>query len=99
MNVQTLINLLVDLADKHGNDVEVRIGDQIEDGPYSHDRVGGVWTNRPDNAGGIQYVVLCAEDTQWHDELVYGDDFIPAQHEMPLLWKPPAPFEKETVHD
>ena len=30
MNVQTLTNVLLALMDKHGKDVEVRIGDQIE---------------------------------------------------------------------
>lgn len=93
MNVQTLTNLLLGLMEEHGKDVEVRIGDQIEAGPYSHDRVGGCWTNRPDNAGGVQYVVLCAEDTQWHDEIELMEEFVPARDEMPLLWKPPAPYD------
>ena len=68
MNIQTLTNLLLGLMEKHGKDVEVRIGDQIEVGPYSHDRVGGVWTDRPDRGGAIQSVILCAEDTDWKDE-------------------------------
>lgn len=89
MNVQTLTNVLLALMDKHGKDVEVRIGDQIELGPYSHDRVGGVWTNQPDNAGGVHYVILCAEDTNWQDEFE-GD--IKSDDELPLVWKPPAPL-------
>jgi len=97
MNVQTLTNLLLELMEKHGKDVEVRIGDQIEAGPYSHDRVGGVWTNREDNAGGVHYVILCAEDSDWEDEIELGTAAMiggpsPGE-ELPLLWKPPAPYD------
>lgn len=90
MNVQTLVNLLLPLMEKHGKDLEIRIGDQIQAGPYSHDRVGSVWTNRPDNAGDVYYVILCAEDTNWKDE---SDDpeFPSDEDELPLLWTPPAP--------
>jgi len=89
LNIQTLTNILLELMDKHGKDVEVRIGDQIEAGPYYHDRVGGVWSNRPDNAGGVYYVILCAEDTDWKEE---ADNATPEEgDELPLLWKPPAP--------
>lgn len=90
MNVQTLTNLLLQLMDKHGKDVEVRIGDQIEAGPYSHDRVGSAWTNRPDNAGGVHYVILCAEDSNWRDECE-DPSYPEGYEELPLLWKPPAP--------
>ncbi len=92
MNVQTLTNLLLELMEKHGKDVEVRIGDQIEAGPYSHDRVGGVWTNREDHVGGVHYVILCADDSQWHDEIELTEEFVSDRDELPLLWKPPTPL-------
>ena len=86
MNVQTLVNLLLPIMEAHGKDVEIRIGDQIECGPYSHDKVGGVWTDRPDSGGVIQSVILCAEDSEWRDE---ADNGIPGEgDELPLLWKP-----------
>ena len=86
MNVQTLINLLVDLADKHGNDVEVRIGDYVEAGPYVHDRVGSVWTTAPDNGGVVREVILCADDTSWRDE--------PAPDSVLKLWAAPPTHEE-----
>lgn len=88
MKVQELIEVLGQLAP----DMEVRVGDQIELGPYSHDRVGGVWTSRPNNAGDIQYVILCAEDTNWQEEF---DGAITVEDELPLVWMPPAPNSAE----
>ena len=90
MNIQTLANILLELMDKHGRDVEVRIGDQVEAGPYYHDRVGGVWSSRPDDGGGVHYVIICAEDTQWIEE---AENCIPEEgDELPLLWMPPPPI-------
>lgn len=92
MTVQELIAVLGNLS----ADMEVRIGDQLDLGPYSHDRVGGVWTSRPNHAGDIQYVILCAEDTNWQDEFE-GD--IKSDDELPLVWMPPAPILGEMQGD
>ncbi len=81
MNVQDLTNLLLGIMEEHGKEVEIRIGDQIEAGPYSHDRVGGVWESKPD--GGDHCIILCAEDTNWRDVEV-------SSHALPVLWTPPG---------
>ena len=92
MTVQELIAVLGNLS----ADMEVRIGDQLDLGPYSHDRVGGVWTSRPNHAGDIQYVILCAEDANWQDEFE-GD--IKSDDELPMVWMPPAPILGEMQGD
>jgi hypothetical protein len=89
MNVRELIEVLGQLP----ADTEVRLGDQLEEGPYFHDRVGSIWTDRPNNAGDIRYVMICAEDTDWRAEtdsgkLMEGD-------ELPIIWTAPAPIPGE----
>lgn len=65
MTVADLIKLCVSLHP----DTEVRIGDQIEAGPYSNASVGGVWTSPPDRNGEVERVILCAnDDAPWLDE-------------------------------
>jgi hypothetical protein len=60
---------LMELLKTQPADAEVRIGDQIEGGPYSNAPVGGVWTSPPDRNGSIERVILCAnDDTRWLDE-------------------------------
>jgi len=82
MNIQDLTTLLLELMETHGKDTEIRIGDQAEAGPYFHDRVGGVWTSDT----GPGYVILCAEDTDWVDELKIDEK--PSDVELPVVWKP-----------
>jgi hypothetical protein len=71
VNVRELVALL----SKIDPDREVRIGDQIESGPYSHTSVGGVWRI---DAG----IVMCASpDDEWVSE---STDEAP-----PIVWTPP----------
>lgn len=87
MNVQELIVLL----SQYPTDTEVRIGDQIEAGPYLHQEIGGAWTDRPGSRGGVSCVILCANDTSnlWKDES--EDPQFPSEdEELPLIWKPPS---------
>lgn len=65
MNAQDLTNILLEAMDKHGKNVEIRIGDQIEAGPYSHDRVGLVCSHERSN--GTPVIIICAEDADWED--------------------------------
>ena len=81
MNISQLRNLIALLP----GDAEVRIGDQIEAGPYLHQEVGGVWRSL-DNGGGHRAVILCAGDSDlWKSEELQPPDV------LPLLWKPPPP--------
>lgn len=64
MKVATLITLLKALP----AEAEIRIGDQIEAGPYSNAEVGGIWLSAPVN-GSSERVILCAnDDAPWLDE-------------------------------
>jgi len=76
---------LIDLLGQYHPNREVRIGDHLGAGPYSHDRVGGVWAS-PNHGDGLQYVILCAEDTSWVDEN--------PQKILPLVWSPSPPLVK-----
>ena len=82
---------LIDLLGKYSPDTEIRIGDQIEAGPYLHQEVGGVWTDRPGSRGEVGCVILCANDDNnlWKDE---SEDpaFPNVEDELPLIWKPPS---------
>lgn len=65
----------------NGKDPEIRVGDQIESGPYLHASVGGVF----EGTGGD--IILCGnDDDQWKDESVSDSDDDP---ELPVLWQPP----------
>jgi hypothetical protein len=88
MNIQDLTNLLLGLMDQHGKEVEVRIGDQIEAGPYFHASVGGVWTDRTGSGGEVTKVILCAnDDDPWTSEC--DEPVFPVSgEELPLIWKP-----------
>lgn len=81
MKVRDLHKLVVDLVAKDPSilEREVRIGDQIESGPYLHASVGGVWRGRNNE------VVFCAnDDEQWQDDAAgYHPDF-----ELEKLWIP-----------
>lgn len=60
-------------------DVEVRIGDQIEAGPYSHVKVGAVFK------GAGEVVIICGDpDGEWFEE-AQGVD-----HDLPVIWKEPS---------
>lgn len=69
--LRSVINANVDNGEK-----EIRIGDQIEAGPYSHSPVGGVYL------GTWGEVIICADpDTPATDE--------ESMHEnLPVLWAP-----------
>ena len=68
MTVGELLTLLAAIDP----DSEIRVGDVIECGPYSHTSVGGVWRI---DAG----IVLCANpDDDWVNEN--------ADEALPLLW-------------
>ena len=59
MNVRELIDVLAAIDP----DMEVRIGDQIESGPYSHTSVGGIWR------GAKGAVIVCGNpDDEWVNE-------------------------------
>ena len=91
MKASQLLAVLTGVIKEHGEDVEIRIGDQIMAGPYSHDRVGGVWWHVPgdgndslvgdDKKAWGPYVILCAEDTDWQDISI-------SPQALPALWTP-----------
>jgi len=58
-------------------EAEVRIGDQLEAGPYEHIQVGGVFK------GTAGEVILCADPDAPSQDEPTGID-----HDMPVLWKP-----------
>ena len=65
-------------------DPEVRIGDQVESGPYLHAPVGGVFE------GAKGSVILCAnDDAEWHDEVGGAYIDLAEMPELPVLWKAP----------
>ena len=78
---------LIDLLGGFHPDTEVRIGDQIEQGPYLHQAVGGVWKLLDDESG-VRGIVLCASDDDlWKEEFTIEDEEAP---ELPQVWKPPS---------
>ncbi len=90
MKVRDLYQLLHDMMPAHSED-EIRIGDQLGIGPYYHDRVGGVWTS--DRGPTPPRVILCAEDTDWKDELEGNETSTSV--ELPRIWTPPGHDKKE----
>lgn len=62
-------------------DVEIRVGDQVESGPYLHASVGGIFK------GSKGEVVICANDDEvWKDEIAgFDPEQVP---ERPVIWKP-----------
>lgn len=80
MTAAELIRVLMTLP----HNAHIRIGDQLEAGPYSHASVGGVWQGVDGD------VILCAnDDEEWKDEHVVleGESTDP----LPVLWSPPPP--------
>lgn len=57
---------------------QLRVGDQVESGPYLHASVGGVYKGRDGE------IVICAnDDQQWTDEYAKAPD-----SELECLWAP-----------
>lgn len=71
MKTRELINLLMSQA----HDADVRIGDQVESGPYLHASVGGVWRN-----GSGDVILTANDDKVWKDESAGG--------EVEVIWQP-----------
>jgi hypothetical protein len=70
--LETMIHL-----DPSSMQKEVRIGDQIESGPYLHASVGGVWRGRKG-----EVVIAANDDEVWKDESAgYHPDF-----ELERIW-------------
>lgn len=69
MKVHELLNLLL----HQSGDAEVRIGDTLEDGPYSHARVASI------SRGGSGDIILCGSD----DEAWMNED---SQSVLEVLW-------------
>jgi len=68
---------------------EIRIGEQVEGGPYLHASVGGVWIG---NEGDI---IICANDDEvWKDEYAMNPE-----KELQVLWAPQTTEEKNPPHD
>ena len=83
MNVRELFEVLERLvaADPRNWKKEIRIGDQIESGPYLHASVGGVFR------GEEGQIIICAnDDDRWKDESVTLQD----GQVLSTLWKPPG---------
>ncbi len=83
VNIVDLYSLLGKLIDGKTlgeiEKMEIRIGDQVESGPYLNAAVGGVFK------GTNGEVILCAnDDDQWREEATGID------HDLPVLWKPPT---------
>lgn len=83
MNVRELQNLLNYLIVKDQTilDREVRIGDQVESGPYLNASLGSIFKGRNGD------LILCANDDEvWKDEAAgYHPDF-----ELDRVWRKPA---------
>jgi hypothetical protein len=73
MRVAELIEVL---RDRNPED-EVRIGDQLEAGPYEHYPVGGVYK------GTHREVILCSNPDARSTEEPTGTD-----HDLLVLWRP-----------
>lgn len=72
MKASELIRVLMEAP----HDAEIRIGDQIESGPYLHASVGGAWR------GKLGAIILCAADDEvWEDEAA-------AERTVEQIWKP-----------
>jgi hypothetical protein len=70
VNVRELIEVLATIAP----DTEVRIGDYLEAGPYTHTTVGGIW--RVEDG-----IVVCANpDDEWTAES--------AKETLEIIWAP-----------
>jgi hypothetical protein len=62
------------------HDAEVRIGDQVESGPYLHARIGGVFRSH----NGRDIILTANDDEVWYDEEANtGRD-----DELEVLWRP-----------
>ena len=62
---------------RKSEEIQIRIGDQVESGPYLHASVGGVFRGTDGS------IILCAnDDEQWHEEATGID------HNLPVLWRP-----------
>jgi hypothetical protein len=73
MKASQLIRVLMEIP----ADAEIRIGDQVESGPYLNAAVGGVFKGTDGS------VILCADDDdQWREEPTGID------HNLPVLWTP-----------
>ena len=83
MMVMDLIALLNHLP----MNAEIRIGDQIEAGPYLHQAPGGVWVKKDPNGAVVKSVILCAgDDDLWTDETINTAGTRAAK--LPIIWLP-----------
>jgi hypothetical protein len=74
-----VLELLV-RADARNWDKEIRVGDQVESGPYLHASVGGIFQ------GSQGQVIICGnDDDQWKDEAAAAGGIAA---ELPVLWQP-----------
>jgi hypothetical protein len=79
MNVRELYDLLGQAIVNGQEAKEIRVGDQVESGPYLNASVGGVFQGRKGD------VILCANDDEvWQDEAA---GFHP-DYELEKLWTP-----------
>jgi hypothetical protein len=61
-------------------DADIRIGDQVESGPYLHASVGGAFLAR----NGKDIILTANDDKVWQDEAAgYHSDY-----ELEVLWRP-----------
>jgi hypothetical protein len=66
---------LIDLLATIDPDMEVRIGDYLEAGPYAHTSIGGIW--RVEDG-----IVMCANpDDEWTEEN--------SDRALPVIWSSP----------
>ena len=75
LTVKALMDILSGLPES----AEIRIGDQLEAGPYDHLPVGGVWTNHQSaDSPSVVRVILCGnvDEEDWYEEDVT----------LPVLW-------------
>lgn len=79
MKVRELHELTARMMVTGNGDQEVRVGDQIESGPYLHASVGGVWEGKKGD------LIICPnDDSQWQDESAELQD----GEALGVLWKP-----------
>lgn len=83
MNILDLHELIGKLMDGKTlaelEEMDIRIGDQVESGPYLHSAVGGIFKGTDGD------IILCAnDDDDWSEEETGID------HELPVLWSPPS---------
>jgi len=66
----------IQIMEQYDPEAEVRVGDQIECGPYMNASVGGIFRSRDSK----RFVICANDDEQWKEEEVL---------EMETVWVPP----------